>query len=197
MLDIYAIEELRTKGVAATDDSLKYRYSSDERGQYGGCLSPSSSPPSCAILTVRVCVRMYVRRVPAGLRHCAGPASGPHLLHGGELGAGVRRAAGPDVLLRRAGGADVRRGVHGPRGRQHRRRKCERGAALAWRRFSVASTALMFLLFLPEDGVHGEEHPGPGGVCPPRGDGLRDAEAGRPSDPTCGRGEDTSSAWSA
>lgn len=37
MLDIYAIEELRTKSVAATDDSLKYRYTSDEGGQYGGC----------------------------------------------------------------------------------------------------------------------------------------------------------------
>ncbi|XP_037539218.1 alanine--tRNA ligase, cytoplasmic isoform X2 [Nematolebias whitei] len=34
MLDIYAIEELRNKQVPATDDSPKYRYSSDENGNY-------------------------------------------------------------------------------------------------------------------------------------------------------------------
>ncbi|XP_075998291.1 alanine--tRNA ligase, cytoplasmic [Genypterus blacodes] len=35
MLDIYAIEELRNKNVEATDDSPKYRYTSDENGNYG------------------------------------------------------------------------------------------------------------------------------------------------------------------
>ncbi|XP_055011196.1 alanine--tRNA ligase, cytoplasmic isoform X2 [Boleophthalmus pectinirostris] len=34
MLDIYAIEELRNKNVPATDDSPKYKYSSDEKGSY-------------------------------------------------------------------------------------------------------------------------------------------------------------------
>ncbi|KAL1256880.1 hypothetical protein QQF64_012425, partial [Cirrhinus molitorella] len=34
MLDIYAIEELRNKGVAATDDSPKYKYTSDDNGNY-------------------------------------------------------------------------------------------------------------------------------------------------------------------
>uniref|UniRef100_A0A672P3N9 Alanine--tRNA ligase n=1 Tax=Sinocyclocheilus grahami TaxID=75366 RepID=A0A672P3N9_SINGR len=34
MLDIYAIEELRNKGVTATDDSLKYKYTSNENGNY-------------------------------------------------------------------------------------------------------------------------------------------------------------------
>ncbi|KAF7660043.1 hypothetical protein LDENG_00289330 [Lucifuga dentata] len=34
MLDIYAIEELRNKNVPATDDSPKYRYTSDENGNY-------------------------------------------------------------------------------------------------------------------------------------------------------------------
>ena len=35
MLDIYAIDELRNKNVPATDDSLKYKYSSDDSGSYG------------------------------------------------------------------------------------------------------------------------------------------------------------------
>lgn len=35
MLDIYAIEELRNKKVPATDDSPKYKYTSDEKGNYG------------------------------------------------------------------------------------------------------------------------------------------------------------------
>lgn len=35
MLDIYAIEELRNKNVPTTDDSLKYKYISDENGKYG------------------------------------------------------------------------------------------------------------------------------------------------------------------
>nr|XP_060643808.1 alanine--tRNA ligase, cytoplasmic [Anolis sagrei ordinatus] len=34
MLDIYAIEELRSKGLKATDDSLKYNYASDPSGTY-------------------------------------------------------------------------------------------------------------------------------------------------------------------
>uniref|UniRef100_A0A3Q3VWA6 Alanine--tRNA ligase n=1 Tax=Mola mola TaxID=94237 RepID=A0A3Q3VWA6_MOLML len=34
MLDIYAIEELRNKNVPTTDDSLKYKYTSDENGKY-------------------------------------------------------------------------------------------------------------------------------------------------------------------
>ncbi|KAI2653520.1 Alanine--tRNA ligase, cytoplasmic [Labeo rohita] len=34
MLDIYAIEELRNKGVTATDDSPKYKYTSDDNGNY-------------------------------------------------------------------------------------------------------------------------------------------------------------------
>lgn len=35
MLDIYAIEELREKGLEATDDSPKYSYYSDSSGTYG------------------------------------------------------------------------------------------------------------------------------------------------------------------
>lgn len=35
MLDIYAIEELRNKNIPATDDSPKYKYTSDEDGKYG------------------------------------------------------------------------------------------------------------------------------------------------------------------
>lgn len=35
MLDIYAIEDLRNKQIPATDDSPKYRYTSDENGNYG------------------------------------------------------------------------------------------------------------------------------------------------------------------
>ncbi|XP_017296798.1 alanine--tRNA ligase, cytoplasmic [Kryptolebias marmoratus] len=34
MLDIYAIEELRNKQIPATDDSPKYRYASDQNGNY-------------------------------------------------------------------------------------------------------------------------------------------------------------------
>lgn len=34
MLDIYAIEELRDKGLEATDDSPKYNYRSDASGSY-------------------------------------------------------------------------------------------------------------------------------------------------------------------
>lgn len=35
MLDIYVIEDLRNKGIAATDDSPKYSYSADNSGKYG------------------------------------------------------------------------------------------------------------------------------------------------------------------
>lgn len=38
MLDIYAIEELREKGLEATDDSPKYNYHSDSSGSYGAFL---------------------------------------------------------------------------------------------------------------------------------------------------------------
>lgn len=66
MLDIYAIEELRTKGVAATDDSLKYRYSSDERGQYGGCLLRFSGFTFFMHRShVRACVRACAAFQPA------------------------------------------------------------------------------------------------------------------------------------
>ncbi|XP_049578461.1 alanine--tRNA ligase, cytoplasmic [Syngnathus scovelli] len=34
MLDIYAIDELRNKNIPATDDSYKYKYTSDENGTY-------------------------------------------------------------------------------------------------------------------------------------------------------------------
>lgn len=35
MLDIYAIEELRARGLEVTDDSPKYSYASDQNGAYG------------------------------------------------------------------------------------------------------------------------------------------------------------------
>lgn len=35
MLDIYAIEELRARGLEVTDDSPKYNYASDLSGTYG------------------------------------------------------------------------------------------------------------------------------------------------------------------
>lgn len=35
MLDIYAIEELRARGLEVTDDSPKYNYASDPSGIYG------------------------------------------------------------------------------------------------------------------------------------------------------------------
>lgn len=35
MLDIYAIEELRARGLEVTDDSPKYSYASDQSGAYG------------------------------------------------------------------------------------------------------------------------------------------------------------------
>lgn len=45
MLDIYAIEELRNKNVPATDDSPKYKYTSDKNGNYGQ--SDVTAPPGC------------------------------------------------------------------------------------------------------------------------------------------------------
>ena len=38
MLDIYAIEELREKGLEATEDSPKYNYHSDSSGSYSTSL---------------------------------------------------------------------------------------------------------------------------------------------------------------
>jgi len=34
MLDIYAIEELRNKNIPPTDDSSKYKYTSEANGSY-------------------------------------------------------------------------------------------------------------------------------------------------------------------
>lgn len=42
MLDIYAIEELRAKGLEATDDSPKYNYQADSSGSYGMYCAPLS-----------------------------------------------------------------------------------------------------------------------------------------------------------
>lgn len=47
MLDIYAIEELRNKQVPATDDAPKYRYTSDESGNY------EFQPASATVLALR------------------------------------------------------------------------------------------------------------------------------------------------
>lgn len=47
MLDIYAIEELRSKNVPTTDDSPKYKYSADETGKY------EFEPASATVLALR------------------------------------------------------------------------------------------------------------------------------------------------
>lgn len=47
MLDIYAIEELRNKNVPATDDSPKYKYNSDDKGDY------AFEPSSATVLALR------------------------------------------------------------------------------------------------------------------------------------------------
>ncbi|KAM4553479.1 alanine--tRNA ligase, cytoplasmic [Fundulus diaphanus] len=47
MLDIYAIEELRNKQIPATDDSPKYRYTSEENGSY------DFQPASATVLALR------------------------------------------------------------------------------------------------------------------------------------------------
>lgn len=44
MLDIYAIEELRARGLEVTDDSPKYGYTSDPSGTYG-MIKPSQNQP--------------------------------------------------------------------------------------------------------------------------------------------------------
>lgn len=69
-------------------------------------------------------VSVSVCRVPAGLSHGSGSAPRSRLLRRSDDGSGVRRGAGPDVLLRRAGRADVRRRLHAAREWQHRR--CEK-----------------------------------------------------------------------
>lgn len=51
MLDIYAIEELRSRGLEATDDTLKYNYTSDSCGTYGRF---SFCGSSCCVGTVSV-----------------------------------------------------------------------------------------------------------------------------------------------
>ena len=60
MLDISAIEELRNKKVAVTDDSLKYRYASEEGGQYGEhrvlLILLLASISRCLTVCVRACV---------------------------------------------------------------------------------------------------------------------------------------------
>ncbi|XP_035981774.1 alanine--tRNA ligase, cytoplasmic [Fundulus heteroclitus] len=47
MLDIYAIEELRNKQIPATDDSPKYRYTSEDNGSY------EFQPASATVLALR------------------------------------------------------------------------------------------------------------------------------------------------
>lgn len=44
MLDIYAIEELRARGLEVTDDSPKYGYTSDPSGTYGMKEPPENHP---------------------------------------------------------------------------------------------------------------------------------------------------------
>lgn len=44
MLDIYAIEELRARGLEVTDDSPKYGYTSDPSGTYGMKEPPQNHP---------------------------------------------------------------------------------------------------------------------------------------------------------
>lgn len=44
MLDIYAIEELRARGLEVTDDFPKYSYASDQSGAYG-MKKPSQNHP--------------------------------------------------------------------------------------------------------------------------------------------------------
>lgn len=64
MLDIYAIEELRKKNVPATDDSPKYKYTSDENGKYGDWFTFSQTEVELQrlyfqdvdVLTVSLCV---------------------------------------------------------------------------------------------------------------------------------------------
>lgn len=63
MLDIYAIEELRAKGLEATDDSPKYNYHSDSSGSYGTLLLLML--PCCPPLDLGS-LRRLVSRCPVG-----------------------------------------------------------------------------------------------------------------------------------
>uniref|UniRef100_A0A667XY47 Alanine--tRNA ligase n=1 Tax=Myripristis murdjan TaxID=586833 RepID=A0A667XY47_9TELE len=59
MLDIYAIEELRNKNIPATDDSLKYSYKSDDKGDY------VFEKTSATVLALR-CNRAFCDEVTTG-----------------------------------------------------------------------------------------------------------------------------------
>lgn len=63
MLDIYAIEELRAKGLEATDDSPKYNYHTDSSDSYGMLLFVLL--PCCLPLNLGSLKRSVSRR-PAG-----------------------------------------------------------------------------------------------------------------------------------
>lgn len=62
MLDIYAIEELRARGLEVTDDSPKYSYTSDQSGAYGMKKN---------LLRIICCCQtfpgMYLNKIPSGL----------------------------------------------------------------------------------------------------------------------------------
>lgn len=59
MLDIYAIEELRNKKIPSTDDSPKYKYTSDENGSY------EFQQASATVLALR-CDRTFCNEVTTG-----------------------------------------------------------------------------------------------------------------------------------
>ncbi|KAK9517075.1 hypothetical protein VZT92_024969 [Zoarces viviparus] len=59
MLDIYAIEELRNKNIPATDDSSKYKYTSEETGNY------KFDQPSATVQALR-CDRAFCDSVSTG-----------------------------------------------------------------------------------------------------------------------------------
>ncbi|TNN71123.1 Alanine--tRNA ligase, cytoplasmic [Liparis tanakae] len=59
MLDIYAIEELRNKNIPATDDSSKYKYTSEENGNY------KFEQPTSTVLALR-CDRAFCDSVTTG-----------------------------------------------------------------------------------------------------------------------------------
>lgn len=62
MLDIYAIEELRNKGVPATDDLPKYRYTAENNGHYG------EPPLTCHLASPRH--SCAVSRMPSAVLSC-------------------------------------------------------------------------------------------------------------------------------
>lgn len=62
MLDIYAIEELREKGLEATDDSPKYNYHLDSSGSYGMLL--------CLLCSPRVAFERWVPRLGTKDTYC-------------------------------------------------------------------------------------------------------------------------------